>query len=50
MPKAKISAGNTLPKEGTVFISVNDKDKPHIKNFAKKLLDLGFTYSQLIDC
>ena len=41
--KSQISAGNTLPKEGTVFISVNDKDKPHIKNFAKKLAKLGFT-------
>jgi carbamoyl-phosphate synthase large subunit len=41
--KSQISAGNTLPKEGTVFISVNDKDKPHIKNFVKKLLDLGFS-------
>ena len=40
--KSQISAGNTLPKEGTVFISVNDKDKPHIKNFAKKLANLGF--------
>lgn len=33
--KSQISAGNTLPKEGVVFISVNDKDKPLIKNFAK---------------
>ena len=40
--KSQISAGNTLPKEGVVFISVNDKDKPLIKNFAKKLLNLGF--------
>ncbi|MEK9742155.1 MAG: carbamoyl-phosphate synthase large subunit, partial [Pelagibacteraceae bacterium] len=40
--KSQISAGNTLPKEGMVFISVNDKDKPFIKNFAKKLFDLGF--------
>ena len=40
--KSQISAGNTLPKEGVVFISVNDKDKPLIKNFAKKLSNLGF--------
>ena len=41
--KSQISAGNTLPKEGVVFISVNDKDKPLIKNFAKKLFNLGFS-------
>ena len=40
--KSQISAGNTLPKEGVIFISVNDKDKPLIKNFAKKLSNLGF--------
>ena len=40
--KSQISAGNVLPKEGVVFISVNDKDKPYIKKFAKKLYDLGF--------
>ncbi len=40
--KSQISAGNILPKEGVVFISVNDKDKPFIKKFAKKLFDLGF--------
>ena len=40
--KSQISAGNFLPKQGSVFISVNDKDKPFIKTFAKKLLDLGF--------
>ena len=40
--KSQISAGNILPKEGVVFISVNDKDKPFIKKFAKKLFDAGF--------
>ena len=40
--KSQISAGNILPKEGVVFISVNDKDKPFIKKFAKKLFDVGF--------
>jgi len=40
--KSQISAGNILPREGVVFISVNDKDKPFIKKFAKKLFDVGF--------
>ncbi len=37
--KSQISAFNALPKEGLVFISVNDRDKAHVlevaQNFAK---------------
>jgi len=40
--KAQLAAGFKLPKSGTVFISVKDKDKPKVINIAKKLVDLGF--------
>ncbi len=40
--KSQLAAGFKLPKEGTVFISVKDKDKSKILPIAKKLLELGF--------
>ena len=40
--KSQISAGNILPTEGNVFISVNDFDKQEIPSIAKKLIDLGY--------
>jgi carbamoyl-phosphate synthase large subunit len=40
--KSQISAGQDLPKAGTVFISVKDEDKRSIVFVAKKLQDLGF--------
>src|SRR5882724_6631055 len=40
--KAQLSAGQTLPTEGTVFISVTDRDKPHVVEIAQRYLDLGF--------
>lgn len=40
--KAQAAAGNPLPTEGVIFISVNDKDKPKILDVAKKLYDIGF--------
>lgn len=40
--KAQIAAGNRLPLEGKVFISVADKDKPKIIELAKGFLELGF--------
>ncbi|MBI4651693.1 carbamoyl-phosphate synthase large subunit [Candidatus Desantisbacteria bacterium] len=40
--KSQISAGQILPKKGTVFISVNDRDKHSIISLAKKLTGLGF--------
>jgi carbamoyl-phosphate synthase large subunit len=41
--KAQIGAGLKLPRSGTVFISVNDRDKPDIVRVARRLADLGFT-------
>ena len=40
--KAQTSANQDLPKEGKVFISVNDEDKRAIVFMAKRLVDLGF--------
>src|SRR5437764_176777 len=40
--KAQVAAGQTLPRSGTVFISVNDRDKPHVVEIAQRYLDLGF--------
>jgi len=41
--KAQISAGSPLPEKGTVFISVNDRNKPEAAAVAKRFADLGFT-------
>jgi len=41
--KAQASANNTMPLSGKVFISVKDKDKPHLPPMAGKLISLGFT-------
>ena len=40
--KSQISANQALPKQGRIFISVNDEDKRNIVFLAKKLEDLGF--------
>jgi carbamoyl-phosphate synthase large subunit len=40
--KAQLSAGVRLPKEGTVFLSVNDRDKETLLPTARDLRDLGF--------
>jgi carbamoyl-phosphate synthase large subunit len=40
--KAQISAGQTLPTGGTVFISVTDRDKEGAAELAKRFIDLGF--------
>ncbi len=40
--KSQISANSALPKQGTVFVSVNDHDKRNIVFLAKKLIDLKF--------
>ncbi|MGH9726765.1 MAG: ATP-grasp domain-containing protein, partial [Candidatus Acidiferrales bacterium] len=39
--KAQLAAGQRLPLEGTVFISVNDHDKRHIAPVVKDLLAAG---------
>ena len=41
--KALIAAGNKLPTEGGVYITVNDQDKPRIVEPARKLKEMGFT-------
>lgn len=40
--KSQLGAGVTLPKEGTVFISVRERDKPAMVPLAAKLLEMGF--------
>jgi carbamoyl-phosphate synthase large subunit len=40
--KAQISAGSPLPDKGTVFISVNDHQKPEAVKVAKAFAGLGF--------
>ncbi len=40
--KAQIAAGQKLPTEGTVFISVTDHDKPQIVSVARRFVDMGF--------
>jgi carbamoyl-phosphate synthase large subunit len=40
--KAQLAAGMKLPSEGTVFISVADKDKPQMVEIAKAFAQLGF--------
>ena len=40
--KAQAAAGSELPREGTVFISVTDGDKPSATQLAASLCDLGF--------
>jgi carbamoyl-phosphate synthase large subunit len=40
--KAQIGAGNTLPLEGTVFVSVRDADKERLLGAMRELADAGF--------
>jgi len=40
--KAQLAAGTHLPLEGTVFISVNDRDKSGISTVAEAFIELGF--------
>jgi len=40
--KAQISAGSPLPEKGTVFISVNDHQKPEAVKVAQSFARLGF--------
>ncbi len=40
--KALVAAGIPLPPGGTVFISVNDQDKPRLAELAKRLTGMGF--------
>jgi carbamoyl-phosphate synthase large subunit len=40
--KAQLSAGQSLPRSGTVFISVTDYDKAHVAEVAQRFADLSF--------
>jgi len=40
--KSQIAAGNMLPTEGTVFLSVRDKDKDGLVPLAAELSEMGF--------
>src|SRR3989449_7460828 len=40
--KAQLAAGQRLPRKGTVFLSVNDRDKRHVAPLAQELAALGF--------
>jgi carbamoyl-phosphate synthase large subunit len=40
--KAQLSAGQHLPLKGTVFFSVNDRDKAQVVDVARQYVDLGF--------
>jgi carbamoyl-phosphate synthase large subunit len=40
--KAQQGAGTRLPREGSVFISVNDQDKRRVIELARELHELGF--------
>src|SRR5881394_3884173 len=40
--KAQTAAGQKLPTQGTVFISVTDHDKVHVAEVARRFVDMGF--------
>ena len=40
--KSQLGGGSLLPKQGTVFVSVRDSDKPRILEAMRLLSDLGF--------
>jgi carbamoyl-phosphate synthase large subunit len=40
--KAQLAAGQKLPSSGTVFISVNDRDKRQLDTVGKELVSMGF--------
>lgn len=40
--KAILAAGNNLPSQGSVYITVKDEDKPKIVPVARRLRDLGW--------
>jgi carbamoyl-phosphate synthase large subunit len=41
--KAQLAAGNGLPLEGTVFVTVNDRDKQGVVPIARRFREMGFT-------
>jgi carbamoyl-phosphate synthase large subunit len=43
LAKAHMAAGNALPTQGNVFLSVRDSDKSHCAEVARSLASMGFT-------
>jgi carbamoyl-phosphate synthase large subunit len=41
--KAQLAAGNGLPLEGTILVTVNDPDKPNVTPIARRFHEMGFT-------
>ena len=41
--KSQLAAGTELPRGGTVFVSVRDRDKPAAVELARQLVELGFS-------
>ncbi|MDT8334888.1 MAG: carbamoyl-phosphate synthase large subunit [Desulfurivibrionaceae bacterium] len=41
--KSQLAAGQKIPEQGTVFISVRDMDKPAIVPVARELIEMGFS-------
>jgi carbamoyl-phosphate synthase large subunit len=40
--KAQLGAGLALPRSGTVFVSIKDRDKPALVEPCRKLVEMGF--------
>ena len=40
--KAQLAAGNGLPLEGTILVTVNDSDKPTVTPIARRFHEMGF--------
>ena len=40
--KAQLAAGNPIPDEGALFVSVNDRDKPAAVEVARRFHEYGF--------
>ncbi len=41
--KAQLASGCDLPRSGSVFVSVNDSDKPRVVSLCRKLTEMGFS-------
>src|SRR5207245_10349726 len=40
--KSQLAANSALPKKGTIFISVADRDKPEVAPIARALAEMGY--------
>ena len=41
--RAQLAAGNGLPLEGSILVTVNDSDKPNVTPIARRFHEMGFT-------